>query len=238
MIDCSSFPPRPRIPCLGLADVEPLLTVRRTRIKICGLRDPEMARAASQAGADAIGLVFHAASPRNVDLREAAAIARVVPAFVTVVGLFVDAPEHVVRAALGETPLGALQFSGSEPPAFCAQFGLPWVKSVPVGEGVDLVEFASRYQGASALLLDAPVAGQHGGTGQTFDWSRVPRGLPVPIVVAGGLNPGNVGAAIAALNPWGVDVSSGVESGRGRKDANLIEQFVRSVRDADARSGG
>lgn len=210
----------------------------RTRIKICGLRDADMALAACRAGADAIGLVFHAASPRHVDRRAAAAIARAVPAFVTTTGLFVDAPEAAIRDVLRTVPLGALQFSGDESPAFCAQFGLPWIKSVRVGEGVDLVEFASRFQGASALLLDAQVPGQHGGTGQVFDWSRVPRALPLPVVVAGGLNAGNVGAAIAALRPWGVDVSSGVESERGRKDAGLIEQFVRSVRDADARSDG
>lgn len=213
------------------------MTSHRTRIKICGLRDPAMAAVAWEAGADAIGLVFHRASPRHVELPEASEIAEAAPAFVTVVGLFVDPPEQVVRDALRAVRLGALQFHGDESPAFCAQFGLPWIKAVRVGKDTDLVEFGRVFRAASALLLDADVAGQHGGTGQSFDWSRAPRQLPRPVVLSGGLHPGNVGDGIAAVRPWAVDVSSGVERARGVKDAGLIRQFARSVRDADARGG-
>lgn len=213
------------------------MNAHRTRIKICGLCDVALAEAAWGAGADAIGLVFHPPSPRHVTLAQAAEIAATAPAYVTVVGLFVDPAEATVREALREVRLGALQFHGDESPAFCARFGLPWVKAVRVGKGTDLIEFANVFSDASALLLDADVAGQHGGTGQAFDWSLVPGRLRRPVVLSGGLNPGNVGAGIAALRPWAVDVSSGVERTRGLKDAGLISQFVRSVRDADARGG-
>lgn len=209
----------------------------RTRIKICGLRDPAMAQSAARAGADAVGLVFHDASPRSVDPAQAARVAAAVPPFVTTVGLFVDAPSSRVEEILAAVPLGLLQFHGDESPAFCASFGRPWIKAVRVGEQTDLVECALRFSGASALLLDAFVPGQHGGTGQSFDWSRIPSALAQRIVLSGGLDPANVGAAIAQVRPWAVDVSSGVESARGVKDAARIEAFVRSVKDADARHG-
>lgn len=209
----------------------------RTRVKICGIRDPRMAEAAARAGADAIGLVFHDASPRAVTVEAAAEVARAVPAFVTVVGLFVDRDPGFVRAVLDRVPLGMLQFHGEEPPAYCAGFGLPWMRAVRVGPGVDLVECDHRFSLASALLLDAQVPGLHGGTGTAFDWSLIPPGLGRPVVLSGGLDAGNVGRAIAAVKPWAVDVSSGVESARGVKDAALVEGFVRSVRDADARAG-
>lgn len=213
------------------------MTAHRTRIKICGLRDIATAAASWEAGADAIGLVFHPASPRHVTLSQAAQIAAAAPAFVTVVGLFVDPAEVAVREALREVRLGALQFHGDETPGFCAQFGLPWIKAARVGKGVDLIEFGNVFSGANAVLLDAAVAGHHGGTGQSFDWGLVPRGLRRPVVLSGGLHAGNVSAGIAAVRPWAVDVSSGVEQVRGVKDADLIRQFVRSVSDADARGG-
>ncbi|HEX4943738.1 MAG TPA: N-(5'-phosphoribosyl)anthranilate isomerase, partial [Usitatibacteraceae bacterium] len=125
-----------------------------------------------------------------------------------------------------------------EPPEFCGQFGLPWIRAVRVGKGVDLIECASHFANAAALLLDAQVPGQAGGTGTAFDWSLVPPGLARPVVLSGGLDAGNVGRAIAAVRPWAVDVSSGVEVERGVKDASRIEEFVRRVRDADARAGG
>lgn len=214
------------------------MIAHRTRIKICGIRDPETGRAAAEAGADAIGFVFHAASPRAVDPGIALAIAQALPPFVAAVGLFVNRDAQAVRDVLGRVPLAALQFHGDETPEFCDQFGLPWIRAVRVGPGVDLVECAGRFSRAAALLLDAQVSGQFGGTGTAFDWSLVPPALSRPVVLSGGLEAGNVGRAIRAVRPWAVDVSSGVESKRGVKDPARIAEFVRSVRDADARAGG
>jgi phosphoribosylanthranilate isomerase len=209
----------------------------RTRVKICGIRDEGMALAAAQAGADAIGLVFHPASPRYVDPVSAGAIARVLPPFIASVGLFVNHTAGAVREILREVPLSLLQFHGDESPEFCAGFGMRWIRAVGVGAGVDLLECDRQFSGAAALLLDARVPGEFGGTGATFDWSLVPGSLRLPVVLSGGLDPDNVGGAIMAVRPWAVDVSSGVEVRRGVKDARRIEEFVRSVRHADARSG-
>jgi len=214
------------------------MTPHRTRIKICGLRDAAMAAVAAEAGADAVGIVFHPPSPRHASLDEASAVAGALPAFVQAVGLFVNAPESRVREVLSAVPLALLQFHGDEEPAYCARFGLPWLKGVRVGAGTDLLECRRRFSRATALLLDASVPGEYGGTGASFDWSLVPRGIASRIVLSGGLTPGNVGTAVAALRPWAVDVSSGVESSRGVKDAALIHEFVRSVKDADARTAG
>lgn len=214
------------------------MIAHRTRIKICGIREPAMGRAAAAAGVDAIGLVFHAASPRAVDAGTARAIAGALPPFVAAVGLFVNHDARAVRDILAQVPLTMLQFHGDEAPAFCDQFGLPWIRAVRVGPGVDLLECEGRFSRAAALLLDAQVPGQFGGTGTPFDWSLVPSALERPVVLSGGLDAGNVGSAMRAVRPWAVDVSSGVESRRGVKDAALIEEFVRSVRDADARAGG
>lgn len=210
----------------------------RTRIKICGIRDEAMAKAAATAGADAIGLVFHAGSPRAVGIEAGRAIALAVPAFVTVVGLFVNRDAGAVREVLSRVPLAMLQFHGDESPEFCAQFGMPWIRAIRVGPGIDLVECSNRFSLSSALLLDAQVPGQFGGTGAVFDWSLVPPALGRPVVLSGGLDAENVGRAILATRPWAVDVSSGVEVERGVKDVARIEQFVRSVKDADARTGG
>lgn len=209
----------------------------RTRVKICGIREEAMARVAAQAGADAIGLVFHPTSPRAVDAGRAQAIAAAVPPFVTVVGLFVNHDARAVRDILARVPLAMLQFHGDEPPEFCDQFGLPWLRAVRMGPGVDLLEWRERFSRAAGLLLDAHVAGQFGGTGIGFDWSLVPAPLARSVVLSGGLDAGNVGRAIHALRPWAVDVSSGVEVQRGVKDAARIEEFMRSVKDADARAG-
>jgi phosphoribosylanthranilate isomerase len=202
----------------------------RTRIKICGIRAVEHAQLAAREGADAIGLVFHAPSPRFVSVEAAAAISAALPPFVTAVGLFVDMPAEAVRSVLSRVPLDMLQFHGEESPEYCAAFGKPWLRAVRMSEGVDLVEWAHRFSRAKALLIDADVPGQAGGTGRTFDWGRVSRNLPLPIVLSGGLNAGNVGAAIRAVRPWAVDVSSGVESGRGVKDPARIVEFIRSAR--------
>ncbi|HEX3061270.1 MAG TPA: phosphoribosylanthranilate isomerase [Usitatibacter sp.] len=206
----------------------------RTRIKICGLKDPAHAKVAAQAGADAIGLVFYPPSPRYVKAEEAAKVAAALPPFVQAVGLFVNEKEAAIREILRRVPLDLLQFQGDEPPEFCAAFGKPFVRAVRMEEGVDLVEYAHRFSSARALLLDAHVAGEKGGTGATFDWARVPRDAPLPLILSGGLTAQNVGRAVREVRPWAVDVSSGVEASRGVKDPALIVEFIRSVQREDA----
>jgi len=204
-----------------------------TAVKICGITRPEDALAAAHCGAHAIGLVFYRPSPRYVAPEKAREIIRVLPPFVTAVGLFVDAPAAEVREVLSMAQVNLLQFHGAETPAFCRSFGLPYLKAVRVRAGVDLLQYASDYHDAKALLLDAFVDGTHGGTGATFDWNLVPRGLPLPVVLSGGLDAGNVTEAIRKVRPWAVDVSSGVEMGKGIKDAAKIAAFMSGVRNAD-----
>ena len=204
-----------------------------TAVKICGITRPEDALAAARAGAHAIGLVFYAKSPRHVTPARAAEIIRVLPPFVTTVGLFVDATAEGVRAALAEAPVGLLQFHGDETPEFCRQFKRPYVKAVRVKAGVDLLQYAQDYHDAKALLLDAYVEGLHGGSGAAFDWSLIPRGLPLPVILSGGLTPENVADAVRRVRPSAVDVSSGVESAKGIKDPQKIAAFIKGVRNAD-----
>lgn len=206
--------------------------MNRVRSKICGITRPEDLAAAIAAGADAIGLVFYAKSRRYVSLAQAAALVRQVPAFVTVTGLFVDAEPEWVREAIASVPLDLLQFHGDESPDYCQQFHRPYIKAVRVQPGVDLLQYAASYAGARGLLLDAFVAGQPGGTGQTFDWQLVPQDLPLPLILSGGLSAENVAAAIRAVQPFAVDVSSGVEVEPGIKDAGKMQAFFRGVRDA------
>jgi len=208
--------------------------IERTRIKICGIKEPEHARVAFEAGADAIGLVFWPESPRHVSVARAKKVAKSLPPFVTPVGLFVNAKAAEIRAILEEIPLGLLQFQGDEPADFCAKFGVPYVRAVRMEKGVDLVECARRFSGAKALLVDAHVPGQRGGTGQVFDWAQLPSKHPVPLILSGGLTAENVGRAIREVRPWAVDVSSGVESSRGVKDPAKIVEFIRSVQREDA----
>jgi phosphoribosylanthranilate isomerase len=205
----------------------------RTRVKICGLTQATDAQAAVAAGADAIGLVFYAQSPRAVDAAKARAVLAAVPAFVTSVGLFVNAPPAFIAEILAAVPLGLLQFHGDEPPEECAAFGRPWVKALRIRPGMDLEREADRYAGASALLLDAYRPGIPGGTGDCFDWGLIPPGLGPRIVLAGGLTPENVAAAIARVHPYAVDVSGGVESARGIKDRVKIDAFMQGVKDGD-----
>src|SRR5688572_30736706 len=205
----------------------------RTRIKICGIREPEHARVAAEAGADAIGLVFYRASPRFLEPAQARAIAASLPPFVSAVALFVNEEAAVIRQVIHEVPVGLLQFHGDEPPDFCERFGKPFVRAVRMEPGVDLLEYARRFSAARALLLDAHVPGQPGGTGRSFDWAAIPAGLPIPIVLSGGLDAGNVARAVREVRPYAVDVSSGVESTRGTKDPAKIVEFIRSVRRED-----
>jgi phosphoribosylanthranilate isomerase len=206
----------------------------RTRIKICGIRDALHALVAADAGADAIGLVFYRESPRYVTPGAAVPIVATLPPFVMAVGLFVDADERKVRETLGTVRLDLLQFHGTETPEFCESFGIPYVRAVPMGTGVDLLEWAGRFSSARALLLDAHEPGKPGGTGRTFDWAGIPRDLPIPLILSGGLTSENVGRAVREVKPWAVDVSSGVEASRGTKDPQKIIEFIRSVRREDA----
>lgn len=205
----------------------------QTRVKICGITRIQDGLFASEVGADAIGLVFYPKSPRFVTADQADTIIRKLPPFITNVGLFVNPlPEDVIEIT-HNVRLDLLQFHGEETPEFCEQFGLPYLKAVRVKPGVDLVQYALAYSGAKGLLLDAFVEGTHGGTGQSFDWSLIPKQLPLPVVLSGGLHAENVMAAIQHVRPWAVDVSSGVEASKGIKDAARMAAFMKGVRDAD-----
>lgn len=220
---------------------------RRTRIKICGITRAADGRAAADAGADAIGLIFWPGTPRVVTHAQANAIVAALPPFVCVVGLFVDPEPQAVRDTLAAVPLDLLQFHGSEPAELCRAFGRRYVKAIPVRDGIDLLEWLSPYDDAAGLLFDAFCDGDlPGGTGRVFDWGRltsdVRARIPRPLILSGGLDGGNVARAIRDVNPWGVDVSSGVEERgadgaprRGLKDAARIRAFVQGVRSADGR---
>jgi phosphoribosylanthranilate isomerase len=206
----------------------------RTRIKICGITRVEDARIAVELGADAIGLVFYAPSPRNVGIEQARAIIAAIPPFVTIVGLFVDPEPEQVESVLRRCSLGLLQFHGDEAPDYCRDFGLPYIKVARVGADADLVQYLSRYHAAQGWLLDAYHDQLYGGTGEPFDWKLIPRDLARPVILSGGLTPGNVGAAVRQVRPWAVDVSSGVEAVKGIKDAAKIAAFVAGVKNENA----
>jgi phosphoribosylanthranilate isomerase len=188
--------------------------------------------AAVRHGADAIGLVFVESSPRHVDIAQAKAAILGLPPFITVVGLFVDADPSYIERVLQEVHLDMLQFHGDESPEECQRYARPYMKAIRVRPDTNLLQYALDYQRASALLLDAHVEGVAGGTGQRFDWTLIPADLPMPIVLAGGLNAENVAGAIKQVRPYAVDVSGGVESQKGIKDAGKIAAFMRGVTDA------
>lgn len=204
-----------------------------TRIKICGITREQDVQTVAASGADALGLVFYEPSPRHLDLPRAIRLVRAVPPFLTVVGLFVNPSVDRVREILAQLPLDVLQFHGEESAEFCRQFGRPYLKAIRVKAGVDLVECAACYADAQGLLLDAHVEGVQGGTGASFDWNLIPRALPLPVILSGGLHAGNVAAAIAQVRPYAVDVSSGVEAAKGIKDAAKIAAFVNEVKRID-----
>ncbi|WP_306566915.1 phosphoribosylanthranilate isomerase [Aquabacterium sp.] len=207
-------------------------SAHRTRIKICGLTREADVDAAVEAGADAIGLVLYDKSPRYVDAVRAGVLARRLPPFVTPVVLLVNASPSLVQAALDAVPHALLQFHGDETPAQCESVGRPYVRAARMAPGFDLLDFTLSFASAQAMLVDAHVEG-YGGGGQVFDWSLLPRQLTRPMILSGGLHPGNVAEGVRAVRPWAVDVSSGVEVGKGLKDAGLMRQFCQAVREAD-----
>ena len=210
------------------------MTSTRTRIKICGLTREADVDDAVAASADALGFVLWPGSARHVTLQRAADLIARLPPFVTPVLLFVNAAPDELKAATDRVPHAVLQFHGDETPEQCRAAGRPWLRAARMSAGLDLLNFASLFSGAQALLLDAHVEG-YGGAGKVFDWSLIPRGVPLPVVLSGGLNAANVTAGVLGVRPWAVDVSSGVESSKGVKDALLMRRFCEAVRDADQR---
>lgn len=201
----------------------------RTRVKICGITRPEDALVAVDLGVDALGLVFYAPSPRNVTIATAADVARQIPAFVSVVGLFVNAEPSFVEEVIANVGLSLLQFHGDETPEDCERFGLPYIKAIRVKADTNLVQYARDFTSAKALLLDTYTEGVAGGTGQMFDWNLIPSALPKPVILAGGLQANNVAQAIRQVKPYAVDVSGGVEATKGIKDAQKIAAFMQQV---------
>ena len=204
----------------------------RTRVKICGITRTQDARAAADAGADAIGLVFYPPSPRYLSVERAVEIRDALPPFLQTVALLVNADAAQVAQVIGRVHPAMLQFHGDETPEFCAQFGLPFVKACRVRPGVDALAYLQPYSRAAAWLVDSFVP-EYGGVGESFDWSLVPQQRSRPLILSGGLERGNVARAIRAVRPWGVDVSSGVESAKGIKDAAKMSAFIAEVRNAD-----
>ena len=208
--------------------------MKRTRVKICGITRPDDAKDAVAVGADALGLVFYPASPRHVEIERAREIARAVPAFVSLVGLFVDPEPDFVREVCEAVPLDLLQFHGDETNAFCRGFGRRFMKALRVKPGLDLNSAVSAYPDACGILLDTYVAGTPGGTGETFDWRLIPSDFARPLILAGGLTPDNVAQAISQCRPYAVDVSGGVEASKGIKDGSKLQNFLREVRRGDS----
>ena len=208
--------------------------IHRTRIKICGLTREQDVDEAVACGADAIGFVLYERSPRHVTPQRAAELARRLPPFVTPVCLLVNASAELLAETLAAVPNALLQFHGDETPEACRAPGRAYLRAARMAPGLDLLDFAARHPQATGLLLDAHVEG-YGGGGKVFDWSLIPANVPCPVVLSGGLNPANVIDGVMALRPWAVDVSSGVESAKGIKDAALMRRFCEAVREADAR---
>ncbi|MBL4621739.1 MAG: phosphoribosylanthranilate isomerase [Immundisolibacteraceae bacterium] len=201
-----------------------------TRVKICGITRAEDAQAAVAAGADAIGLVFYPPSPRYVTPEQATEIIHGLPPFVTRVGLFVNHSAQQVADICDQVDLDLLQFHGDESPELCASLGKRYLKAVRMAPDCSVSDWADQFQGAAGLLLDSFDPNQYGGSGQTFDWQRIPANLELPIVLAGGLNSSNIVSALEIATPYAVDVSSGVETAPGVKSAAKIRQFINLVK--------
>ncbi len=208
----------------------------RTRIKICGITSVEDALAAARLGADAIGLVFYPPSPRYVEVEQAAGIAAALPPFVTTVGLFVNADEQTIADVSSRVRIDLIQFHGNECKDYCGLHQRPYIKAVRMSDDVDLDKQLNDFSQARGLLLDTYKAGVPGGTGEQFNWDRVPAHLADKIILAGGLNPENVKDAVAQVHPYAVDVSGGVESAPGKKDTEKMARFIEAVRSQESRS--
>ena len=205
----------------------------RTRVKICGITRIDDAVSAVNAGADAIGLVFYAPSPRALTIAQAQQIVAAIPPFVSVVGLFVNAKQTEIEAVLSDVRLDILQYHGDETPSDCQQINLPYYKAIRVKADTNLLQCEAEFKSAKALLLDTYSEAAVGGTGQVFDWGLIPNNLTKPVILAGGLTADNVAAAIQQVQPYAVDVSGGVEQNKGIKDAAKIAAFMRGVSNAD-----
>ena len=201
----------------------------RTRVKICGITRAEDAQTAARLGADAIGLVFHGASPRNVTIGQAQALLHRLPPFVTRVGLFVDADPGHIEQILDSVPLDILQFHGQERATECSRYGKPYIKAIHMKAGLSLQQEIECYTEAAGILLDTYSNSAAGGSGETFDWTQVPPDMGCPVILAGGLDADNVATAIQQVHPYAVDVSSGVESSKGIKDAEKMAAFINEV---------
>lgn len=210
------------------------MTTLRTRIKFCGFTCADDLRAAVALGVDAVGFVCVPGSKRFVTFADAARLCRNLPPFVTRVLLLSNADEAQARRAIEQVQADLVQFHGDETPDFCEQFKRPYLKSVAVRTPDDVLAAAARFGSARGLLLDSHGADGMGGTGQAFDWALIPAGVALPLILAGGLHPGNVGQAVRMAVPYAVDVSSGIESAPGRKDPDKMQAFVQAVRQADA----
>ena len=201
----------------------------KTHIKICGITTLEQGLAAAGYGAHGLGFVFYQKSSRVISPDVASAIIKELPPFISSVGLFVNPDADYVREIISQVPLNLLQFSGAESPAFCDQFNFPYYKAFHMKPGIQLIEEVNKYPNSRAVLLDTFKTGEWGGTGESFDWSLVPGKLQKPVMISGGLTPNNVGQVIQQCQPYGVDVSSGVESQPGVKDIHLIKSFIEEV---------
>ncbi len=205
----------------------------RTRVKICGITRVQDALHAAHRGVDSIGLNFHPPSPRSLEIDRALEICRVIPPFVTVTALFLDDSEDWIAEVVHQLRPDCLQFHGNESTEFCEGWGVPYIKSIPMGSIEEPETYARLYGSAKGFLLDSNVAGRLGGSGDTFDWSKIPASFEFPLLLAGGINASNVADAIVRVRPWGVDVSSGVEVSKGIKSADLMDHFFKEVKRGD-----
>ena len=204
----------------------------RTKIKICGITNSKNALDAVDLGVDALGFVFFGESPRYIEPKKARKIINLLPSFVLRVGLFVNASKEEVLSAISDSSVNVLQFHGDEDEQFCNQFNLPYIKATSFQDGVNLLEYCKLFTSSSAILIDTYSENMRGGTGKTFNWDLLPKELPLPLIVAGGLDSDNVSSLINSINPYGVDVSGGVESDKGVKDYTMMKNFVLGVHNA------